>query len=149
MNWKRQNWGQGTNVPIHWCISNLKNTHVGAHQRVPRQPYIWVLMDHPYLGPPIYNSITVQHSFFTQKAEVLYIHRSAINTSELQCSNMHSDVWLGLYDPKIEYPLQGVNQFLVFNKLSERHISQLVKRSKFLWGMEHSPKNGPKKWHFF
>ena len=28
------------NVAIRWHIGNLKNTHVGAHWSVPRQPYI-------------------------------------------------------------------------------------------------------------
>ena len=40
------------NVAICWRIGNLKNTHVGAHRSVPRQPYIGA----PMYGPSIHRS---------------------------------------------------------------------------------------------
>ena len=53
-------------VPIRWHLCNLKNTHIDDHRSVPRQPYI---------RAPMY-----AHS-----------DRKMVHTSELRCSNMHSD----------------------------------------------------------
>ena len=53
--------GEGTNVALRRRIDNLKNTHAGAHRRVPLQPYIRGMvhtselrcMDHPYIAGSI------------------------------------------------------------------------------------------------
>ena len=63
-------------------IGNLKNIYVGAHQRASRQTYIEAQM-------------------YRQSSNVWLesIHLRMVHTSEHQCLNMHSDVWLRLYTP--------------------------------------------------
>ena len=63
---------EGIKVAISQRIGNLKNTHIGAHWRVPRQPYIGALM----YGPSSDVDVWIGSS----------IHRS-VHTSEFRCIN--------------------------------------------------------------
>ena len=64
----------------------MKNTHIGTHKRVPRQPYIGALMYGPssdvWTIPPLYGHSDVWMNRCTE----------VVHTSELPCSNMHSDI---------------------------------------------------------
>ena len=90
---KKRDW---INVAIRRRISNLKKTHIGTHRSVPWQPCMARI--HTSEDGLAIQGWTIHQMYFPYIGG-WFIHRRMVHTSELQCSNMHSDVWLHLYAP--------------------------------------------------
>ena len=90
--------GEGTNVAIRRRIDNLKNTHAGAHRRVPLQPYIRGMvhtselrcMDHPYIaGSIVHTSEDGQYLSIHWSSDVQYAFQHIATFILLFSCNLH------------------------------------------------------------